>query len=272
MWSTFIGNHQKINKVARKKLAELTNVNNFPSNKLLRHFEGRRGPDGIKIKSPNQNEPHAFYDPFDDDDNELIYSITDHYNNLIKELKNKNKERSAFEAAWLAHTLVDGLTPAHHFPYDKELARMRDEHESIKLKDRMKSVSSKVSVKGPTAKDTISNTWKIIGFKGLLTTHTTFEGGVAFIAQPLRFKDLEVTQEEIAEAQKLGIENYFEKCAREVAMLEMYDHFYKYGWTNYLARQVRDDLMPKLIKIVTIAWYMAMREAGLVSRRSHAGK
>ena len=95
-----LGTHQKIDKVSRINLNILVNGKQcFPGPKKILQFEGKNGPDGIKRKSPAQDEPAHYLSPFDMDDTKLIEMIRDHYNNLVKELKDKNEERSAFEAA-----------------------------------------------------------------------------------------------------------------------------------------------------------------------------
>jgi hypothetical protein len=85
----------------------LMNKKTFLPAKLRRflHFEGKNGPDAIKRKSPAQDEPWHYYSPFDEQDSQLIDLIKSHYKQLVVELKAKNKEKSAFEAAWLAHAL-----------------------------------------------------------------------------------------------------------------------------------------------------------------------
>ena len=121
-----LGAHQKIDRVAYRHLQKITKQSEgFPPLKLLLHFEGKNGPDGIKRKSPAKDEPWHFYNPFDDDDTGLIEYIERHYEELVTELKKGNMERAAFNAAWLAHALVDGLTPAHHFPYEEKLIELR---------------------------------------------------------------------------------------------------------------------------------------------------
>ena len=51
-----MGTHQKIDRVARKHLAEVVeNDDSFPSIKDILLFEGKNGPDGIKKKSPSHN-------------------------------------------------------------------------------------------------------------------------------------------------------------------------------------------------------------------------
>ena len=88
----------------------------FPSIDEILNFEGIRGPDGLKRKSPGVDEPEHFIIP-DKDDGVLIGYIRNHHWNLVRALRRKDRERAAFEAAWLAHAITDGLTPAHHYPF-----------------------------------------------------------------------------------------------------------------------------------------------------------
>jgi len=49
---SFLGTHQKVDRIARKALKNLlTKDETFPSKRLLLHFEGKNGPDGMKAKS-----------------------------------------------------------------------------------------------------------------------------------------------------------------------------------------------------------------------------
>src|SRR5262245_16037931 len=120
-----MGAHQKLDRVARRALESITPGSEFPAIKDILHFEGKNGPDGIKRKSPAQDEPWHYYDPINPDDNKLIEMITLHGSNLTKALRDKNTEKAAFEAAWQAHAIADGLTPAHHYPLKEKLESMR---------------------------------------------------------------------------------------------------------------------------------------------------
>ena len=114
-----IGVHQKIDGIARQMLnTYLKHPYDFPSKKQILYFEGTRGPDGLKRKSPADDEPHSFLNP-EKDDGKLFNQIDNHHYNLSVALKERDVERASFEAAWLAHFIVDGLTPAHHYPFDK---------------------------------------------------------------------------------------------------------------------------------------------------------
>jgi hypothetical protein len=120
-----LGAHQKIDRVARRHLRLMAPDSSFPAIGKILHFEGLNGPDAIKRKSPAIDEPWHYFNPFSDDDNQLLDLIEGHHRQLVKELKKGNQERASFEAAWLAHALVDGLTPAHHFPYEETLVELR---------------------------------------------------------------------------------------------------------------------------------------------------
>ena len=251
MWSTGIKHHQKINRIARRKLSKLRTISDFPSVELLEHFEGHNGPDGLTIKSPGHNETDHYYDPFDDEDVAILEDIDNHFNHLVKELNTANEERKAFEASWLSHTLVDGLTPAHH-TYQNEIAEVGEKE---------KGVGGLIVIKGEKPRQTLKNTWKVYGNKGVLTKHILFEGGVAAISAPLKFNDFEVSENDIEEATKMGLDGYFMMMAREIAMMRLYDEFLRTGWTTNLARMARDELMPRIIKVVVAAWYLALEEA-----------
>ena len=115
-----IGVHQKLDKAARQLLAKNLGreIGYFPTIDEILYFEGSRGPDGLKRKSPGVDDPDYFIDP-KHDDGVLFTSIKNHQYNLAEAIKTQNKERAAFEAAWMAHAIVDGLTPAHHYPFRK---------------------------------------------------------------------------------------------------------------------------------------------------------
>ena len=50
-----------------------------------------------------------------------------------------------------------------------------------------------------------------------------------------------------------------------MALLNMYDDFYKRGWTPKLAKTVRLELAPKMAKLVTLAWFMAAKKAKITT-------
>src|SRR3954454_7661146 len=127
MYAIIFHAHQKLDRVARRHLKRALPADSFfPSIKQILHFEAEQGPDSVKLKQQNKVEqPWHFVDPFNASDTELHQQIRHHYNGLVIALKNRDEVRAGFEAAWLAHALVDGLTPAHHFPYEEELSRLR---------------------------------------------------------------------------------------------------------------------------------------------------
>ncbi|CAN5646674.1 hypothetical protein BH23PAT2_BH23PAT2_00160 [soil metagenome] len=256
-----IGAHQKIDKVARRHLRKIAQPGTvFPSARDILRFEGKNGPDGIKRKSPAQDEPWHYYSPFDSGDSALIDLITEHYDHLVMHLREKNNERASFEAAWLAHALVDGLTPAHHYPYEKELAKLR----GGKGIEGRTTIKDKLVMPGDTKRQKIKNNWKMWGPKGLMTTHGLFEIGVASIIAPLGFGEAVPSPEDVRTIDEIGYIEWFRQSAREIAALEMYDMYYEKGWTPKLAYQVRHVLGPTIIKTVTLTWYTAAKDANVL--------
>ena len=258
-----LGAHQKIDRVARNHLTKLLSDDNvFPVAAKILHFEGKNGPDGIKRKSPAVDEPWHYYSPFNDNDSQLIELINHHYNLLVKQLKEGNKERTAFEAAWLAHALVDGMTPAHHYPYEEKLVELRG-GEGIETRNTIKD---KLVLPGDTRRQQVKNNWKMWGPKGLISTHGLFEFGIATLIFPLTFSDNVPTQKMIDEMSSIGIAKWFTRRAREIAILDMYDRYYARGWTIKLANDVRTKMTPIIINTVTLAWYSALHDAGLIKK------
>lgn len=255
-----IGTHQRINRAARRHLRKVCDFNaNFPEIGQLLKFEGKNGPDGIKRKSPSQDEPWHYYDPFDEDDSGLLDIIEEHFHNLVLELKRSNDIRASFEASWLAHALVDGLTPAHHHHhYERginEIYGSEKEARDTKFK--------KVVVPAGTAQGMFKGNWKLWGPKGLLSTHMLFEGGAALMMLVMRHNSGKPNGYDLKTAEKIGLVEYFKRTAREVALLNMYERFYEQGWTSKLARDMHDELAPRMVKTVTIAWHLALLEAGV---------
>lgn len=258
---SFIGAHQKVDKVAREFLDVLTSMNDsFPSLKHILHFEGKNGPDGIKSKSPAKDEPWHFYDPFDPEDTKLLEIIEGHYVELVKQLKKGSPERAAFDAAWLAHAIVDGLTPAHHFPYEEKLIEIRG-GEKMDTRD---SIKNKVIMPGDTITEMLKNNWAMYGTGGLMSMHGFFEIGAGLLLAPIKMKTAKPLESDIAQLLEVGYQEIFKRAAREIALLDMYDRFHARGWTVRLSRDVRNHLGPIMAKTVCLVWYSAMRDAGLL--------
>lgn len=255
----FIGVHQKIDRIARRNLNLLPGVHKgFPGITEILHFEGNNGPDAIKRKSPGIDEPWHFIDPTDPDDHELMTMILNHYDNLVVALKGHNPERAAFEAAWMAHAIADGLTPAHHYPLSDKIEELWGKPKEERLTVREKNI-----IKGKNKRDTISRNWEYWGIKGVFMTHGLFELGVATSIKTTRFSHSEPSNHWIKAADSKGLEEVFLTAVRAVYKLDMYERFWKQGWDAQLARETRQSLIPTICTIVTYAWYAAYREARL---------
>lgn len=257
-FDAWFGAHQKIDRTARKHLEILMPGTKFPARKHILRFEGMDGPDGIKRKTPAKDEPWHYFNPEDESDTKIIEIIRNHYDRLVTALRDSNDARASFEAAWLAHAVVDGLTPAHHYPYEEELIRLRG-GAGIETRTTPKE---KLVMPGDTLPKKLSNNWQMWGDKGLLATHIAFEIGVAVMLMPLRLKRALPTSQELAGVQITGIEELFVARAKQINALHMYQKFYKSGWTPRLANMVRRQLAPTIVNTVTLVWYMAALEAG----------
>jgi len=248
-----VGVHQAIDRAARRHLKKyIDKATPFPLISQILHFEGKNGPDGIKRKSPSKDEPWHYIDPANDNDRSLIGIMNDHMVNLSQALMNDNNERAAFEAAWLAHAIVDGLTPAHHYPLNDKIEELwgKPHHERTTIKD-------KNIIKGSNRRDTLSKNWQYWGSGGVFTAHIGFELGVASTIASLRFNDALPTEADIQRVETEGFEATFMRALRTVDALKMYDAFGKKGWTRQLATQTRKVLIPEIIKTVCLAWYCA---------------
>lgn len=252
-----IGTHQKIDRVARRHLKHHLHDLPFPSIKEILHFEGSRGPDGVKLKSPGRDEPWHFIDPHSiESDDVLLRSIADHGRNLTTALRSRDTTRAAFEAAWLAHAVTDGLTPAHHDPLDEQLKDLRHSDE------RQHKVSSKIIMAGGGSKrQFVRNNWEYWGAKGVMTTHTLFEAGVATAAKPLTFKDAAIDAADVQDLRTRGFQALYIDMIKSVDSLGMYEQFKLNGWTRTLARQTTKQLMPTIIHAVELAWLEAYLKA-----------
>jgi hypothetical protein len=259
MYAIVFHAHQKLDRVAHRHLVGLLpNDSFFPSIRQILKFEAGHGPDSAKLKRQLKgSQPWHFVDPFDDKDTDLHKQIEYHYSSLVKELKKRDSVRAAFEAAWLAHALVDGLTPAHHYPYEAELESLR----GGESRDSRVGLTGRLYVKSDSVAESVQKSLKLIGPKGLLTSHAMFEAGAYTIIAPLRFTKAWPNQSEIDKVLKEGVVSLFKQKAKDVAKLNLYQSFCESGWVRPVTKAVRKDLAPTMVNTVTLAWYAAIQEA-----------
>lgn len=263
-----VGTHQRLDQSARRLLSlQLPKHRYFPSSREIIHFEGIRGPDGLKRKSPGIDEPSHMFTPESSelpaeadhsklDSRSVIELIIDHRWNLVQALKRSDHVRAAFEAAWMAHMITDGLTPAHHFP----LSNVQDELMTDKEFVRVFGQPIKGVMHGRNMLETARNNWLYWGAGGHMSKHIAYEYGVAMIvaALPLRSLRVKLGPEDFAE---LDTEVMFRRAFDRVQHLQMYNRFLDDGWTTDLAIETRDILLPEIIRAITLGWYSAATEA-----------
>lgn len=254
-----MGVHQRIDRVARRHIApHIPGEMVFPTYRDIVHFEGKNGPDGIKRKSPAVDEPWHYINPDNDEDIALLEMIEAHIENMAEALKNENHERVAFEAAWMSHAITDGLTPAHHYPYEEKLEELRG---GAGIETRT-SAKDKLLFPGDTPRMRIKNNWEYWGAKGVLTTHLQFELGVAMTLSGASLDSIHRFDEaDIAELKRDGFREMFLHILKEVHAMGMYDEFQQKGWTSHLARETKNELVPLIVKAVCAGWYAAILKA-----------
>lgn len=252
-----MGAHQRIDRVAKRHFTRVSPKRAyFPTISEILKFEGRDGPDGIKRKSPGRDEPWHFIDPTDMTDTALLDQIDDHLVNLERALYKRDKVRAAFEAAWLAHAIVDGLTPAHHYPYEAKLEELRGE--TLETRNTLKT---KLVLPGATHRHRIKNNWEFWGAKGVMTTHAFFEFGFATTLASLKLESALPTKNELIRVKQDGFRIIFLEQMHHIYALKMYQTFQQKGWNRSLAHQIRHELAPTITKMVTLAWYYASLRA-----------
>lgn len=252
-----IGAHQKIDRAARRNLEEFLKPGlPFPDIKSILKFEGINGPDGVKLKSPGVDEPWHFIDPNDPSDERLLVYIRAHSKNLSDALAREDSVKASFEAAWLAHAVVDGLTPVHQVPESETLKILREE--SIEKQ----TLKSKLILPGDgSRKQFLRSNWQHWGAGGVMMTHTVFEAGVATTIKALRFEEAKPSANDLVRVKQEGFEGIYMEAVHYVAGLAMYDKYKKRGWTRRIASMTRRELAPKIVETVVLAWYAAHANA-----------
>ncbi|HVQ44669.1 MAG TPA: hypothetical protein VMT30_06935 [Candidatus Saccharimonadia bacterium] len=254
------GIHQRLDSAAYKMIAHYLPDDAFPELSAILSFEGYNGPDGLNSKiglrpkgsdptGQDNHNPSHLYDPVSDS-GEVPMHIATHYRGLVECLGSGDMIRAAFEAAWLAHYVGDGLTPAHHFPLEDKIAEAAAKASRDLEAGRFSQFAGK-----------IRKNWDIWGAKGHMTTHQNFELGIAFALLVFPIKP-QFDDQELGRARQLGPVEYFKNEAREIAELDLYDRFYKEGWNNDIASMIKRVLAPKAARTIGLIWLLALLEAG----------
>ncbi len=254
------GIHERRDVAAYKMIEHYLPDETFPSIEEILEFEGYNGPDGLNSKiglrpkgsepdAKDDNNPSHLYDPLTDT-GEVPMHIQSHFDGLVQCLVSGDRVRASFEAAWLAHYVGDGLTPAHHFPLETKIA------EAAAKAKRDLNEGHFSHFAGQLVKQ-----WEIWGFKGHMSTHQNFELGIAFALLVFPIK-AHFDDHLLGRARSLGPVEFFKTEARDVAELRLYENFYKVGWTADLAQTIKKILAPHVARTIGIIWLLALLEAG----------
>lgn len=259
-----VGTHQKIDRAARLILREImaneaedNPLAGFPKIHQILRFEGKNGPDGIKMKSPGKDEPWHFVNPHGDMTQMESY-VKNHIHNLAQALKRQDEVRASFEAAWLAHAVTDSLTPAHQYPMEDKIVELTGKPPSARSKLRQK-----MFLPADTWLEGAKINWEYIGPKGVMTTHMLYELGVAIIISPATTRRL-AKKPQKADVERV-LDGHFMELLEEkinyVADREYYQRFALDGWTNRLAEETINELLPQISQVVALAWLAGIVES-----------
>jgi hypothetical protein len=91
--------------------------------------------------------------------------------------------------------------------------------------------------------------------------------GFATLIAPLGFNDIDPATDYIKSLASSKVGPWFRGLAQQVAKLNLYDNFYKTGWTLKLSSQATKELAPTLINAVAATWYAAYQEALATSKK-----
>lgn len=250
-----LGTHQQLDRAARKILTRhLPRGRYFPGIKEILYFEGARGPDGLKRKSPDDDDPSHMYDEKHKAD--LDQQISDHRYNLVQALRAQNTVRAAFEAAWLAHKITDALTPAHHFPLSDAKEELMSNKEFVKIfGEPIKGI-----MHGQNIAETARNNWLYWGAGGYMSKHIAYEYGVAVIMAALPQKAV-LPRMGRAEFSQVELKKVLRDALSRMDVPGMYERFRQEGWTTELALETKEVLLPEIIRAIALAWYSAAEAA-----------
>lgn len=251
----YLGTHQLLDQAARKILAQqLPEGYYFPSSKEILQFEGARGPDCLKRKSPDDDDPTHMFD--EDEGRELYGQIYGHFYNLVQALRDGDRTRASFETAWMSHKITDSLTPAHHFPLSEARAELMSNKEFVKIfGEPIKGI-----MHGRSLPETARNNWLYWGAGGYFSQHVAYEYGVAIIAATMP-KRLLLPEIAPAEFRQVDVKQVLRTSLGKIQAEDLYKQFRTKGWTHELARYTRDMLLPEIVHALSLVYYAATEMA-----------
>ena len=88
--------------------------------------------------------------------------------------------------------------------------------------------------------------------------HFMFEFGVATAILGKGFGKIVINDDDIAALKKDGYEKTFYTLMKQVVDLATYETYAKTGWNQKLAKTVRMQLVPLIVKGVVLGWYQSI--------------
>ena len=112
---------------------------------------------------------------------------------------------------------------------------------------------------GDTVIHSLRNNWKFWGAKGAMTMHGGFELGVASVIAYRKFNSGAPDDSDVRQLEEKGYIETYKSHIKQVAQMQMYETFAKKGWNTKLAKQTNQELIPLIIRSVTLAWLSAAK-------------
>jgi hypothetical protein len=219
-----VGVHQRLDQAAYSVLKQQSLLKGLPDLSDILFFEGYNGPDGLKVKG--KHDTNHLWEPIEEI-GQLKRFVKVNFDNTVAAIRNRDDDKAAFEMAWLAHFLTDGLTPAHHID-DLYMPKIR----------RISAL----------------NAWEFL--KSIPRQHVIFESltrGVLWLRKIDKTKHMLLVEE----IKKEGIEAVFVRESKKIAKLDIYNKFLDKGWSLEVAHMILRKTVPSIVILIASAWAAA---------------
>ncbi len=77
----------------------------------------------------------------------------------------------------------------------------------------------------------------------------------------MRFDTFSFSSEHVHTLKTKGFNAVFDESLQRIADMKMYEEFTAKGWTQHIARETKDTLVPEIIRVVMLGWYAAVIES-----------
>lgn len=115
-------------------------------------------------------------------------------------------------------------------------------------------------MKGRNWRETWKNNWQYWGFSGSMSQHVSYEYGVLMLVASIPIRKL-IPKINIEKFRQSDFKEEYLQAVEKMQKMQIYEDFVAKGWTVGLAYKTRDELLPMIIEMVALGWYVALEEA-----------